>query len=71
VFEVPANEIADELGNTKVANIVMLGAYLAEKRILPVQAVKNSFEKVLPQRHHQLIPLNIRALERGLRLTNR
>lgn len=28
VFYIPANEIADELGNNRVANMVMLGAYL-------------------------------------------
>jgi 2-oxoglutarate ferredoxin oxidoreductase subunit gamma len=34
VFYIPANEIADELGNNRVANMVMLGAYLKKTGIV-------------------------------------
>ena len=34
VVEIPASEIADKLGSTKVANIVMMGALLGETECL-------------------------------------
>ncbi|KUO48789.1 MAG: 2-oxoacid:ferredoxin oxidoreductase subunit gamma [Desulfitibacter sp. BRH_c19] len=64
-YEIPAVEIADRLGNTKVANMVMLGAYLKATNVVSVDSVIESLKKVLPQRRHNLIPLNRQALELG------
>jgi len=65
VIKVPANKIANELGNAKVANMVMLGSYLAEKEIVKPETVKKSLESVLSGRNQKLIDMNIEALERG------
>jgi len=34
IIEIPANKIAVELGNERAANMVMLGAYVAYRRIV-------------------------------------
>ncbi len=68
VIKVQANKIANELGNTKVANMIMLGAYLAKREMISLETVKKSLTSVLPERHHGLIPLNEEALERGFEL---
>ena len=65
VIKVPANEIANELGNAKVANMVMLGSYLAEKDIVKPETVKKSLKSVLSARNTKLVDMNIEALERG------
>jgi 2-oxoglutarate ferredoxin oxidoreductase subunit gamma len=65
VIKVPANEIANELGNAKVANMVMLGSYLAEKDIVKPETVKESLKSVLSARNTKLVDMNIEALERG------
>jgi len=39
VLYIPATQIADEIGNTKVANIVMVGAYVAQTKILSAESV--------------------------------
>jgi 2-oxoisovalerate ferredoxin oxidoreductase beta subunit len=39
VLYIPATQIADEIGNTKVANIVMVGAYVAQTKILSTESV--------------------------------
>ncbi|MGM0445319.1 MAG: 2-oxoacid:acceptor oxidoreductase family protein [Bacillota bacterium] len=65
VIKVAANEIANELGNAKVANMVMLGSYLSEKDIIKQETVKKSLESVLSARNQELIDINIEALERG------
>jgi 2-oxoglutarate ferredoxin oxidoreductase subunit gamma len=65
VIEVPANDVADDLGNIKVANMVMLGAYLKEVRAVSYDSIIRSLMMVLPKRRHNLIPLNEEALRRG------
>ena len=71
VIEVPANEIANDLGSGRIANMVMLGAYLARKNIVDLETVKENLENVLPKRHHNLIPMNKEALEEGYKLADK
>jgi len=65
VFYIPANEIADELGNNRVANMVMLGAYLKKTGIVKPESVIESLRKVLGPSKEHLIPVNEEALKRG------
>lgn len=65
VMPVPANEIAQELGNLRIANMVILGAYIAKSGVVPMESVKECLKKVISARHHDLIPLNEEALDRG------
>ncbi|KUO51131.1 MAG: 2-oxoacid:ferredoxin oxidoreductase subunit gamma [Desulfitibacter sp. BRH_c19] len=64
-YQVAANELAGELGNDKVANMVMLGAFLKATAAVSPKAVIESLKKVLSKRRHNLIPLNKKALELG------
>ncbi|MGE5653369.1 MAG: 2-oxoacid:acceptor oxidoreductase family protein [Bacillota bacterium] len=64
-YQIPVNEIADEIGNNKVANMVMLGAFIEATRAVSLGSIVESLKKVLPARRHNLIPVNQRALERG------
>ncbi|HHT69485.1 MAG TPA: 2-oxoacid:ferredoxin oxidoreductase subunit gamma, partial [Firmicutes bacterium] len=65
VIAVPANEIADELGNPRVANMVLLGTFIEATKLIKTESVEKSLKAVLSERHHNLIPLNMQALERG------
>jgi 2-oxoglutarate ferredoxin oxidoreductase subunit gamma len=69
VVYVPANEIADELGNSRIANSVVLGAYLAKvgEGISP-KSIIEALKKVLGLSKQDLIPLNEEALKRGAEL---
>jgi 2-oxoglutarate ferredoxin oxidoreductase subunit gamma len=62
---VPANEIAEELGNKKLTNMVLLGALLGNLDVIPLAALKKALKEHLPERHHKLLPLNYQALEKG------
>jgi 2-oxoglutarate ferredoxin oxidoreductase subunit gamma len=63
---IPANDIAEELGDKRMTNMVMLGALLGRMEVLPLTALEQALEKHLPARHHRLLPLNYQALRRGL-----
>ena len=65
IIEVPCNDIADELGNVKVANMVALGALLEATSVVTVDELIEALRVVLPERRHKLIPMNQQALERG------
>ncbi len=64
-FYVPANEIAAEMGNSRVVNMVMLGAYLEVSKAVEVESVLEAFKKVYGPSKEKLVPLNKEALERG------
>jgi 2-oxoglutarate ferredoxin oxidoreductase subunit gamma len=66
VFEIPADEIARELGNERVSNMVITGALVeAMDGDIDLEVVKDCLKKVLPSHRHDLIPLNHDALDRG------
>jgi len=64
-FYVPANEIANEIGNVKVANMVMLGAYLTLVDSVKVETIIEALKKVFGPAKAHLLPLNETALRRG------
>jgi 2-oxoglutarate ferredoxin oxidoreductase subunit gamma len=68
VTKVPANEIANELGNNQIANMVMLGAVVNKVKPVKFETVVSALKDVLPERRHDLLPLNEQALARGQEL---
>lgn len=68
VVSLPANQLAQGLGSIQVANLILLGAYLEIKRPLSFDEVKSELEQMLKEeKRENLLPLNIRALEQGIR----
>ena len=63
---VPANDLAAELGNGKMANVILLGAMLGTREILPIDSIKRTMEQHIPQRRKHIIEPNKRALDRGV-----
>lgn len=68
VVEVDANNIAIELGNPKVMNLVMTGAVIGVSDILPVENVLQTAFKKLGAKRPELNPLNEKAFRRGLEI---
>lgn len=69
-LNVPANDIAMELGSIKSANIVALAAFVARSQFVDFEllrkCVKYEFSK-----NDELIDLNMEALERGKQIAER
>jgi len=68
IFGIPAAEAANKLNNTRVANMILLGSYLAKKPVVKIDSIIQALSEVLPERYHHLLPLNRQALETGLEL---
>ncbi len=64
-IEVQANDIAESLGDIRISNMVMLGAFLKKTGVVALESVLAALKQVLPARRHSLIPLNENALKRG------
>ncbi len=65
VYYIAANEIAESLGNLRVANLVMLGALVKSTGVVSMESILEAPRYVLPEHRHKLIPLNQKALELG------
>ena len=65
VVKVPANDIANELGNLRVANMVALGSYVAKSKSVKMETVFKSLEKTLGKKSEKIIELNKTALQSG------
>ena len=64
VIPVPVTELAMELGNAKVLNIIMLGVYIGYTEVLPGDVVLDTIKKQLGKRP-AMIPMNCEAFEKG------
>ena len=62
---VPCNEIAEEIGNKKLMNMVAVGALLTVLDDITLKDVEKALEGHLPKRHAHLLPKNFEALRRG------
>ena len=68
VVRVPANDIANKLGNLRVANIVVLGAYAKKSGVVKLETIFKVLEKTLTGPKQKLIDINKQALEQGAEL---
>lgn len=62
---IPVNDMAHELGNVKMANMVALGAWLKATGVLPLNVVQEALNRVVSAHYAKLISANAKALEQG------
>lgn len=65
VFMIPALELAQEVGNSRLANMVMLGVLAQLSGVITVKQVIKALPEALDPRYHKMIPINTQALQRG------
>ncbi|MDO9579862.1 MAG: 2-oxoacid:acceptor oxidoreductase family protein [Bacteroidales bacterium] len=68
IFRVDATEEASKMNNSKIFNTIVLGGFLKIKPIIKIENVIKGLKKSLPERYHNLIPLNEKALSRGMEI---
>ncbi|MBM4169865.1 MAG: 2-oxoacid:ferredoxin oxidoreductase subunit gamma [Ignavibacteria bacterium] len=71
ILSIPAVSEAIAMGKKQVANMIMLGAFLSVQPLVRKESVMDALSKVLPERHHHLLPLNEQALDVGKGLVSR
>jgi len=68
IYRVDAADEAARTGLTKIFNMIVLGAYLKVKPLVDLENVILGLKKSLPQRYHNMIPDNERAILKGLEI---
>nr|WP_312986061.1 2-oxoacid:acceptor oxidoreductase family protein [Clostridioides sp.] len=67
IVEAPVTELAHELGNSKVLNIIMLGVYVGYTDVIDPKIIWDTVEHKLSSKP-KLLPLNKQAFEKGLEI---
>ena len=57
-----------EMKNSKVFNMIVLGGLLKVCPVVSTDGLNKALFKSLPERHHNLIPLNMKAVEEGMKI---
>ncbi|HOH18206.1 MAG TPA: 2-oxoacid:acceptor oxidoreductase family protein [Bacilli bacterium] len=65
VYGIPVVDLALELGNVKVANMIILGAYLYLNPDFNDEIIKKVLEKILGEDKQHLVDINIKAIQLG------
>lgn len=65
VYRVDAAEEAGKMNMSKVFNMIVLGGFIKVRPVIKLEFVIQGLKKSLPERYHNLIPLNEKALIRG------
>jgi len=63
---IPANEVAESLGEKRLINMVMLGALLELLPLLSIEKVEKALQVHMPERHKHLLGKNKEALRKGM-----
>jgi len=71
IIGIPGSAEAAKMKNTKIMNMIMLGAFLKKKPIIEFDNIIEGLKQVLPERYHHLLPLNKDALHRGMELAEK
>ncbi len=65
IVGVPANELAHKLGDGRMANMVILGAWVQAIQALSLEDLAKNLHQVISERNQHLIPKNRQALQAG------
>jgi len=69
VVKVPANDLAEEVGSARAANMIMLGAFIGKLGTIGLDTVKmNSLAAQMHGKGEAVMELNRKALDRGASL---
>ena len=67
VVDIPATEMSGKIGNTKSANMVLLGAAIARTGLLRDASVFKALKSSIPERRKNTIGVNKKAIIEGMR----
>lgn len=65
IYKIDAANEAARMHNTKIMNMIILGGFLKLKPIIEKENITKGLKKVLPERYHNLVPLNLEAIDKG------
>lgn len=65
VVKIPCNEIAEKIGDVKIANMVMMGALSKVTGAVKLDKLEPVLKSFFPPNKHKFIEMNLKAIEAG------
>ncbi len=65
IFDIPMNNIAMDIGNSRLANMIAIGAFIKATKVVELQVLKDSLKNVISERNLKFLPENIKAIDKG------
>ncbi|HOD39920.1 MAG: NADH-dependent phenylglyoxylate dehydrogenase subunit gamma [bacterium ADurb.Bin243] len=65
MIAIPASEIADKIGSTKLLNMVLVGSFMANSKAFSEESLAYALKKSTSAKHQNLLPLNEKAILEG------
>jgi 2-oxoglutarate ferredoxin oxidoreductase subunit gamma len=66
IIEIPAGDLANEVGNPSLANMVCLGALLPKLTTVTLESVEKAIDAVVGKKKPELREINLTAVKKGL-----
>lgn len=66
VYEIPASYLADQMGDSRITNLIMLGAMVKATEVVSLDSIQKALEAVIPEKRKKMLPLNFAALQKGM-----
>ncbi len=66
VYKIDANKIADTIGNSKVLNMVTLGAFAKVTGLVKLEMIGKALEETFAGKNKKLVDLNLEAVRQGM-----
>jgi len=63
ILSIPATKMADELGNTRIANMIVFGAYMGYSGLMAKETIYESLKSAI--KHKRFMEINIKAVDSG------
>lgn len=68
IYTVAASDEASTMKNDKLMNMIVLGGLLKIIPLVKLENVMKGLQKSLPERHHKLLPVNEKAIVKGMEI---
>jgi len=65
VISIPMNDIAMQIGDARLVNMVAVGAYVEKTGAVKSASLVEALKCALPERNHRFIPMNLQAIDAG------
>ncbi|MDI6754258.1 MAG: 2-oxoacid:acceptor oxidoreductase family protein [Thermodesulfobacteriota bacterium] len=65
ILSVPALEIAQTLGNDRLSNMVIIGAFVEKTRVVSLDTLAAALSQIFEEHYHHLLPANAAAISKG------
>jgi 2-oxoglutarate ferredoxin oxidoreductase subunit gamma len=66
IIAIPAGDIANEIGNANLANMVCLGALLPKLKLVSLEKIEKALDEVVGKKKPELYEWNLTATKKGL-----